>query len=101
MAYRFRPAEIEAMKCSIITHCTSEYKHNGNYSAWRKRLCMEGELMCCRPSKRRAAQLEREIWLFESLTDNDLPNWQGCDYWHTTNDPNQLAALPECIEIAI
>lgn len=101
MAYRFRPAEIEAMKESILLHCNSEYNNGGDYSAWRLRLCIEGLLMCCRPSKREAAKLRRELWLFESLTKNNLPNWQGCDYWHTTNAPEQLPALPNEIEIAI
>lgn len=76
MAYRFRPAEIEAMKEIITTHCECEYKHEGIYSAWRLRVVLQGKLYCCCPSKREAAKLERELWLFESLTDNDRPNWE-------------------------
>lgn len=103
MAYRFRPAEVEAMKNNILSHMENEREpdSNGHKSAWRLRLCIEGLLMCCRPSKREAAKLRRELWLFESLTKNNLPNWQGCDYWHTTDDPDQLPALPEVIEMAI
>lgn len=101
MAYRFRPAEIEAMKESILLHCNSEYNNSGKYSAFRLRIAIEGQLYCCRPNKRRAAQLHRELALFESLTKNNLPNWQGCDYWHTTSAPGQLPALPNEIEIAI
>lgn len=33
--------------------------------------------MCCRPSKREAARLERELALYEKLTKNNLPNWQS------------------------
>lgn len=71
--YRFKTAEIEAMKKNILTQieCEAETK-----TAWRLRCAIEGQLMCCRPSKREAARLERELALYESLTKNDLPNWQ-------------------------
>lgn len=101
MAYRFRPAEIEAMKESILLHCNNEYTHGGKYSAFRLRIAIEGQLYCCRPSKRDAAKLERDLWLYESLTICDKPNWQGFDRWHATNEPGQLPALPQQIEIAI
>lgn len=78
--YRFRAAEIEAMKDNILTHIANEYETK---TAWRLRLSIEGRLMCCRPSKREAARLERELALYESLATNDLPNWSA----HPTNAP--------------
>lgn len=72
MAYRFKPAEIEAMKHNILVHVQAE---NEAKTAWRLRLTIEGQLMCCRPSKREAARLERELTLYERLTTNDRPNF--------------------------
>lgn len=72
--YRFKTAEIEAMKKNIITHIEHEAETK---NAWRLRCAIEGQLMCCRPSKREAARLERELALYEKLTKNDLPNWQS------------------------
>lgn len=71
--YRFKTAEIEAMKKNILTQIEREAETK---TAWRLRCAIEGQLMCCRPSKREAARLERELALYESLTKNDLPNWQ-------------------------
>ncbi len=72
--YRFKTAEIEAMKKNILTHIEHEAETK---TAWRLRCAIEGRLMCCRPSKREAARLERELVLYEKLTKNDLPNWQS------------------------
>ena len=72
--YRFKAAEIEAMKKNILTHIEREAETK---TAWRLRCAIEGLLMCCRPSKREAARLERELALYEKLTKNDLPNWQS------------------------
>lgn len=72
--YRFKTAEIEAMKQSILTHIEHETETK---TAWRLRYAIEGQLMCCRPSRREAARLERELALYEQLTTNDLPNWQS------------------------
>lgn len=72
--YRFKTAEIEAMKENILTHIEREAETK---TAWRLRCAIEGQLMCCRPSKRDAARLERELALYEKLTKNDLPNWQS------------------------
>lgn len=72
--YRFQTAEIEAMKQNILTHIEHETETK---TAWRLRCAIEGQLMCCRPSKRETARLERELALYEKLTKNDLPNWQG------------------------
>ncbi len=72
--YRFKTAEIEAMKKNILTHIEHEAETK---TAWRLRCAIEGLLMCCRPSKREAARLERELALYEKLTKNDLPNWQS------------------------
>ena len=72
--YRFKTAEIEAMKKNILTHIEREAETK---TAWRLRCAIEGLLMCCRPSKREAARLERELALYEKLTKNDLPNWQS------------------------
>lgn len=71
--YRFKTAEIEAMKKNILTQIEREVETK---TAWRLRCAIEGQLMCCRPSKRKAARLERELALYEKLTKNDLPNWQ-------------------------
>lgn len=72
--YRFKAAEIEAMKKNILTHIEHEAETK---TAWRLRCAIEGQLMCCRPSKRDAARLERELALYEKLTKSDLPNWQS------------------------
>lgn len=72
--YRFKAAEIEAMKKNILAHIENEAETK---TAWRLRCAIEGQLMCCRPSKREAARLERELVLYEKLTENDLPNWQS------------------------
>lgn len=86
--YRFKAAEIEAMKKNILTHIEHEAETK---TAWRLRCAIEGQLMCCRPSKREAARLERELALYEKLTKNDLPNWQS--------EPTQPAALTETPQI--
>lgn len=72
--YRFKAAEIEAMKQSILTHIEHETETK---TAWRLRCAIEGRLMCCRPSKRETTRLERELALYEKLTKNNLPNWQS------------------------
>lgn len=76
--YRFKQSEIEQMKHSIEIHCKNEREgdQNGNKSAWRLRFCIEGEMMCCRPSKQERARLERELALYEMLTKNDMPNFK-------------------------
>lgn len=86
--YRFKTAEIEAMKKNILTHieCEAETK-----TAWRLRCAIEGQLICCRPSKRDAARLERKLALYEKLTKNDLPNWQS--------EPTQPATPTETPQI--
>lgn len=86
--YRFKAAEIEAMKQNILTHIEHETE---NKTAWRLRCAIEGQLLCCRPSKREAARLERELTLYEKLTKNDLPNWQ--------NNPTQTATPAEAPQI--
>lgn len=88
-SYRFKTAEIEAMKKNILTHIEHETETK---TAWRLRCAIEGQLMCCRPSKREAARLERELALYEKLTKNDLPNWQG--------EPTQTATLTETPQIS-
>lgn len=87
--YRFKTAEIEAMKKNILTHIEREAETK---TAWRLRCAIEGQLMCCRPSKREAARLERELALYEKLTKNDLPNWQG--------EPTQPATPTETPQIS-
>lgn len=87
--YRFKTAEIEAMKQNILTHIERETETK---TAWRLRCAIEGQLMCCRPSKREAARLERELALYEKLTKNDLPNWQS--------EPTQAATSTETPRIS-
>lgn len=87
--YRFKTAEIEAMKKNILTHIEREAKAK---TAWRLRCAIEGRLMCCRPSKRDAARLERELALYKKLTKNDLPNWQS--------EPTQPATPTETSRIS-
>lgn len=87
--YRFKAAEIEAMKKNILTHIEHEAETE---TAWRLRCAIEGQLMCCRPSKRDAARLERELALYEKLTKNDLPNWQS--------EPTQPATPTETPQIS-
>lgn len=87
--YRFKIAEIEAMKQNILTHIEHETEKK---TAWRLRCAIEGQLMCCRPSKRDAARLERELALYEKLTKNDLPNWQS--------EPTQAATSTETPRIS-
>lgn len=87
--YRFKTAEIEAMKKNILTHIEREAETK---TAWRLRCAIEGQLMCCRPSKRDAARLERKLALYEKLTKNDLPNWQS--------EPTQPATPTETSQIS-
>lgn len=87
--YRFKTAEIEAMKKNILTHIEHETE---NKTAWRLRCAIEGQLMCCRLSKHEAARLERELALYEKLTKNDLPNWQ--------DEPTQPATPSETSQIS-
>lgn len=87
--YRFKVAEIEAMKKNILTHIEREAETK---TAWRLRCAIEGQLMCCRPSKRDASRLERELALYEKLTKNDLPNWQS--------EPTQPATPTETPQIS-
>lgn len=87
--YRFKTAEIEAMKQNILTHIEHETETK---TAWRLRCAIEGQLMCCRPSKREVARLERELTLYENLTNNDLPNWQS--------NPTQPATPSETPQIS-
>lgn len=87
--YRFKAAEIEAMKKNILTHMEHETETK---TAWRLRCAIEGRLMCCHPSKREAARLERELALYEKLTENDLPNWQ--------DEPTQAATPTETPQIS-
>ena len=87
--YRFKTAEIEAMQKNILTHIERESETK---TAWRLRCAIEGQLMCCRPSKLEAARLERELALYETLTKNDLPNWQG--------EPTQPATPTETPQIS-
>lgn len=87
--YRFKAAEIEAMKKNILTQIEREAETK---TAWRLRCAIEGQLMCCRPSKREAARLERELALYEKLTKNDLPNWQS--------EPTQPATPTETSRIS-
>lgn len=86
--YRFKTAEIEAMKKNILMHIEREAETK---TAWRLRCAIEGLLMCCRPSKREAARLERELALYKKLTKNDLPNWQ--------HDPTQPTTPTETLRI--
>lgn len=92
--YRFKTAEIEAMKKNILTHCKYEREpdRHGNKSAWRLRLVLEGYVMCCRCSKREEARRLRELALYEKLTENDLPNWQ--------DEPTQPATPTEMPQVS-
>lgn len=91
--YRFKTAEIEAMKKNILTHIEREAETK---TAWRLRCAIEGQLMCCRPSKREAARLERELALYERLTKNDLPNWQS-----NPTQPAQHTEAPRIVRVEI
>lgn len=76
MAYRFRKQEIEDMKNSILFHCECERKHEGKYSAWRLGLILRGEWRCVN-NKRESDRLYRKWVLYEALTSNDRPKWEG------------------------
>lgn len=65
--YRFRTAEIEQMKQSILLHCTNDG------TAWRLRLVLEGLTYSVKSSKRRKSELERNLALYEQLTNKDVP----------------------------
>lgn len=92
--YKFKTAEIEAMKQNILSHCKTEREpdRRGNKSAWRLRLVLEGYVMCCRCSKREEARRLRELALYEKLTKNNLPNWQS--------EPTQPATPTETPQIS-
>lgn len=98
--YRFKTAEIEAMKKNIITQIEHETETK---TAWRLRCAIEGQLMCCRPSKREAARLERELALYESLTKNDLPNWQteAAQAAQATETPQISTQTGEAVNVSV
>lgn len=82
------------MKKDILIHCECETTpdSNGNKSAWRLRLILEGMAMCCRCSKREEASRYRKLALFERLTTNDMPNW--------STEPTQPATPAEAPQIS-
>ena len=65
--YRSRTAEIEQMKQSILLHCTNDG------TAWRLRLVLEWLTYSAKSSKRRKAERERNLALYEQLTNKDVP----------------------------
>lgn len=71
--YRFRKHEIELMKEMILLLVKNE-QGKETPTAWRYRNVLEG--MCSlTKSKRKYEFFCRRLALYESLTENDLPNW--------------------------
>lgn len=78
MAYRFRAKEIEDMKRSILIHCENEEPdRHGLKRSWRLRCVLEGLWHCAWGNKKKCAKRYRDLVLYESLTVNDLPSWEG------------------------
>lgn len=75
--YRFKTAEIEEMKRSILDECDSEKfpDKNGNLSAWKLRLYLKAIANSANITKRERERRYRRIALYESLTRNDMPAW--------------------------
>lgn len=75
--YRFKASEIERMKRNILSSIKHETEkdNQGNISAWRWRICIEMEAFCF-PRKKDREHGYRMLHLYESLTKNDLPNWE-------------------------
>lgn len=79
MNYRFKQTEIDRMKKSILSSCENEttIDENGNKSAWRMRLCLEGLAYCCPTNKQEQKRRIRELYLYEILTHKDMPNFEN------------------------
>lgn len=69
--YRFTASEVDAMKSSILAHI------EGDGSAWRLRIALDGSAYCCECSKAEKAKRVRKIALYNALTDGkDMPKWE-------------------------
>ncbi|MCM1301939.1 MAG: hypothetical protein NC226_09480 [Bacteroides cellulosilyticus] len=75
--YRFSEKEIESMKRRISAHIAYERTPDeyGNTSAWRLRTTLEGLAYCCALNKRERAAAVRNIALYETLTVENMPNF--------------------------
>lgn len=76
--YRYKASEIEDMKNGILLSIETETEkdNRGNISAWRWRVMLEMHAFCY-PSKKDRERGYRLLKLYESLTENDLPKWEG------------------------
>ena len=72
-SYRFTAKEIKDMKQNILIHIENEDIENK--TAWRLRCTLEGLAYCCQCSKKEKAKRIRRIALYDSLTNNDMPNF--------------------------
>jgi len=73
--YRFNAQEIARMKESILLTMQHETElKDGKKTAWRLRLVLEG-LVGLSQSERTRKINARKLALYESLTNNDLPNF--------------------------
>jgi len=73
--YRFNAQETAQMKESILMTAKAETeKKDGKQTAWRLRLVLEG-LVGLSQSERTRKINARKLALYESLTNNDLPNF--------------------------
>ena len=70
--YRFKDSQVEEMKHEIITFINNESEIK---TAWRLRLVLEGLSYSCKSTKREKQKRQRELYLYNQLTTNDLPNF--------------------------
>lgn len=78
MAYRFSKKEIEDMKKDILFQCEKEEPNrHGLKTAWRLGCFLRIMWQCRRCSQRERERSYRKLVLYETLTVNDLPMWEG------------------------
>lgn len=80
--YRFTAQETAQMKQSILSYIKNENDprntDNAPKTAWRLRWGFDADAMGCgHTTKKSRAYGCRQLALYESLTKNDLPNWQN------------------------
>ena len=71
--YRYKQSEVEEMKKDILAQCEMEKRWTGKFNAWRLRFLLEGSMHIS--NSRKYARLQRQLYLYKSLTKNNQPAW--------------------------